>query len=147
MSEVIPAKNEIIEIPKSELLVKAMEMKKAGMRLSQACAAYCNEKVELSYSFVNDRTYDLTTYRVITKVGEEIPSISEIVPAALFYENEMKELFGVNIKMISVDYDNKLYRIRQNAPMLPKEAREKLMSSGKEENNESKENEGSEING
>ena len=34
------------------------------------------------------------------------------------YENEMKELFGVNIQMINLDYNNKLYRINEEAPFL-----------------------------
>ena len=36
---------------------------------------------------------------------------------AVFYENEMKELFGANIKMIETDYQNKLYRIEQETPL------------------------------
>ena len=36
----------------------------------------------------------------------------------------MKELFGVNIKMINLDYDNKLYRIEVESPMAPKKLKE-----------------------
>ena len=36
-----------------------------------------------------------------------------------FYENEMKELFGVKIQMISLDYKNKLYRIEVETPLGP----------------------------
>ena len=34
------------------------------------------------------------------------------------YENEMKELFGVNIQMINLDYQNRLYRINEETPFL-----------------------------
>ncbi|MBQ1741573.1 MAG: NADH-quinone oxidoreductase subunit C, partial [Oscillospiraceae bacterium] len=37
----------------------------------------------------------LHTLRVVVDVEQEVPSITEIVPAAVFYENEMKEVFGV----------------------------------------------------
>ena len=119
MAEVIHPEEIIEEIPVTELLTKAMEMKKSGFRLSQACAAYVNEKYELSYSFADDKTYQFTTLRVVIDTDTEVPSITEIIPPAVFYENEMKELFGVKIKMLSLDYENKLYRIEEEAPLGP----------------------------
>ena len=123
MAEVINPADVQIDIDVTELLPKVMEMKTKGLRISQACAAYINEKYELSYSFTNLETYEYFTLRVVVDVDTEVPSISEVIPAAVFYENEMKELFGVKIKMINLDYDNKLYRIRQVAPLGPKEAK------------------------
>ena len=122
----VDAKNEIVEIELKDLLLKVMKMKNAKLRLSQACCAYVDGKIELSYSFSNDRNYDLITLRVKVDVDTKIPSISEIMPSAIYYENEMKELFGINIQMIAVDYHNKLYRIKKKAPMLPEEVREEL---------------------
>lgn len=123
MSQVIDAKNEIIEIRKEDLLVKAIEMKKKGFRVSQICAAWAEKKYELSYSFADDETYDYFTLRVIAEKDEEIPSITEVYPMAVFYENEMKELFGVKIQMISVDLQDRLYRIDTKTPFLPEEDR------------------------
>ncbi len=120
MAEVIHPEEKLIEIPVAELLTKVMELKKAGYRLSQACAAFVDEKFELSYSFAEDTTYQYTSLRVVVDPDTEVPSITEIVPPALFYENEMKELFGVKIKMISLDYDNKFYRIEETTPFGPK---------------------------
>ena len=119
MAEVIhPA--EIIEtIEVGELLPRVMKMKKDGYRLSQACAAYIDEKFELSYSFADDTTYQFTTLRLVVDTDTEIPSITEVVPPAVFYENEMKEIFGVKIKMISVDYDDRLYRMKVKTPLGP----------------------------
>ena len=34
----------------------------------------------------------------------------------------MAEMYGVRIQMISLDYHNKLYRIEEEAPLLPKDA-------------------------
>jgi ech hydrogenase subunit D len=120
MAEVIAPANILEEIEVFDLLPTVMQKKKEGLRLSQACAAYVNEKYELSYSFADDTTYQLTTLRVVIDVNERVPSITEIIPQALFYENEMKELFGVNIEMISLDWNNKLYRIEEEAPFGPK---------------------------
>ena len=119
MAEVIHPAGVIEEISPELLLAKVMEKKKAGMRLSQACAAYVDEKFELSYSFADDTTYQYDTLRLVIAPDEEVPSITDIVPQALFYENEMKELFGVKIQMISLDYQNKLYRIEVETPLGP----------------------------
>ena len=108
MAEVIHPEEKLISIEVGELLPKVMRLKKDGMRLSQACAAYIDNKFELSYSFADDVTYQYTTLRLVIEPDTDVPSITEVVPAAVFYENEMKELFGVKIRMISVDYKNKL---------------------------------------
>lgn len=120
MSEVICPDNVLIEIEADRILDTVMEMKNKGLRLSQACAAYVNDKYELSYSFANEDTYEYTTLRVVIDKETEICSVTEFYPYAFLYENEMKELFGVNIKMINFDYHNKLYRIQAETPFLKK---------------------------
>ena len=124
MSKVICPPNVLEEIRLDELLKRVIELKHEGLRLAQACAAYAQGKLELSYSFANDETYELTTLRVIADVDEEVPSITEIIPAAVFYENEMKEMFDVKIQQLSLDYDKKLYRIEEDAPLLPDSVKE-----------------------
>ena len=109
----------IEEIPAEQLLKRVMELKLSGYRLSQICAAYIGESFELSYSFAEDTDYAYVILRVVIPPEEEIPSVTEIVPQAFFYENEMKELFGVKIAMIRPDYRNKLYRITKEAPFGP----------------------------
>ena len=59
----------------------------------------------------------LISLRVVIDPEEEIHSITEFIPAAIFYENEMKEIFGVKIKLITNDLNNKLYRINVEAPL------------------------------
>lgn len=121
--------NELIQIQKGELLSKCMELKKDGLRFSQACAAFFDGNYELSYSFANDETYEYKTLRLIAGLDEEIPSVTDIIPTAVFYENEMAEMYGVKIKMISLDYHNRLYRIEEEAPLLPKDARKAEVSA------------------
>ncbi len=106
----------IEEIDANLLLEKVMEKKNMGRKLSQACAAFVDNKYELSYSFSDDDTLVFETLRIVIEPDVEIPSITEFYPYAFLYENEMKELFGVKIKMIGLDYNNKLYRIDEEAP-------------------------------
>jgi len=112
-------------IPASMLLFEVMKKKEAGLRLSQICVAYVNDKYELSYSFADDESYQYSQLRVVIDLFEQVPSICKIYPYAIFYENEMAELFDVNIEMIDINYHGKFYRINSKAPMLPEGALEK----------------------
>ena len=47
---------------------------------------------------------------------QEISSITSIFPCAFIYENEMHDLFGIQIKMINIDFEGKLYRTAIEAP-------------------------------
>ncbi len=121
MKELKNPANLFEEVQPEDLLVRVMELKKSNHRLCQACAAYIKDHLELTYSFADDESYQLTNLRVCVQKETKVPSITEIMPLAFFYENEMKELFGVNIQMIEPDYKNKLYRIEEETPFLPKE--------------------------
>ena len=105
---------ETIEL--DQLLEKTAERSMTGWRLAQVCAVYLDEekKYELSYSFEN--VYELLTYRITIDENEPVPSITQIYDCAFTYENEMKELFGVNMKYMENDYHDKLYRIDVETP-------------------------------
>lgn len=124
MVKVIHPAEVIEEIEVDELLRSVMHKKKMGMRLSQICAACIEDRYELSYSFSDDETYEYHTLRILIDHDTEVASITDIIPQAVFYENEMKELFGVNIQMIGLDYHNKLYRIEVEQPLGPKKEEE-----------------------
>ena len=98
------------------LLEHVMAQKNMGRRLSQICAAYANEKLELSYSFAEDETNLYHNLRLVIDKETEVCSITELYPYAFLYENEMKELFGVKIQHINLDYNNQLYKIDVETP-------------------------------
>lgn len=123
MSTKFTPKETIRVIEKGSLLREVMAMKARNMRLSQACASYKDGKYELSYSFSDDETLDYETLRVIVGLAERVPSIHNFYSCAAFYENEMRELFGVKIELIEPDYRNKLYRIKAETPFLPEDAK------------------------
>lgn len=109
----------IHRIEQSQLLPMTIAYKKKNCRLVQICAVTTNDGYELSYSFA--KGYELEHLRLLLNVNDEISSISSIYPPAFLYENEIKELFGVKINEISVDYHNRLYRINVNTPFGVKE--------------------------
>lgn len=118
MGEVICPDNVLQEIPVELLLDETVKFKHMNYRLSQACSVYVDGHYELSYSFAGLEEYGYTTLRIIVDKETEVPSITALYPYAFLYENEMKELFGVNIQRINLDYDNKLYRIEVEKPFV-----------------------------
>jgi ech hydrogenase subunit D len=51
-----------------------------------------------------DKDMELQNLRIKAERGEEVQSISKIYLCAVLVENEMKELFGLNIMGMSIDY-------------------------------------------
>lgn len=111
--------NNIYKIDKVDLLNVTNEKKNDDWRLGQICCCFLEKEnvYEVSYSFC--KGYDLVNYRLVVEREEEVPSISRVYRSAQFYENEMKELFGLNVEYMKVDMKNKLYRIDVETPFVP----------------------------
>ncbi len=102
-------------IEPKELLSETLRFKSEGYRIVAISATgLAGGATELSYSF--DKNYDLVSLRFIADAEIEVSSISLIYSPAFIYENEIKELFGVNIVNISLDYDNNFYTIPVKTP-------------------------------
>lgn len=114
----------IYKIDKSELLGIIMEKKNNLWRLCQICCSFPkNEEgvnyYEITYSFANG--YKLENFRLHAEADEQVPSISRVYNSAVYYENEMHELWGLNVENIKVDLHDKLYRIDATTPFVTKE--------------------------
>lgn len=105
---------ELTVIDCSELAGCALNMRRENARLVQICAVSIPDGFELSYSFAKE--YEFINYRIVINENDKVVSIGDIYPGAVFYENEMKELFGVNIESMYLDYNNKLYKIETETP-------------------------------
>lgn len=103
----------ISEISPSLLLGDVLLLKNDGYRLVAITCTYKNG-VQLTYSF--DKDYDFVNLRLNIDDDTEIESISCIYPYSFLYENEIKELFGVKIQNISLDFNNSLYKIAEKTP-------------------------------
>ncbi len=110
---------DIYRIEKVELLPVIMEKKNDWWRLVQICCAFAEGHYEVTYSFASG--YRISNYRLVVEKDESVPSISRIYKAAILYENEMRELFGLKVEFMKVDYHNKLYRIDATTPFLKEE--------------------------
>lgn len=105
---------EIKLLEPDRLVTEVLELKYRNYRLIQICAAKAGDNIEITYSF--GKEYRMVNLRLSILPDTQIVSISDIYEYAFLYENEIHDLFGVNIKMISVDYKGNLYRIREEAP-------------------------------
>ena len=105
-----------IAVGKDALLGAVADFHSQGYRLVQICCTALEDAIEINYSF--DKDYRFTNLRLTVHPGEEVQSVSIIYWCAFVYENEMKELFGVNIKNIAVDYQGHFYRTAVPAPFV-----------------------------
>ena len=89
-----------------------------GHRLVQiGCTV--KEDYELTYSF--DRgDYQLIHLRVhVPLAAPDIPSISGVYLCAFPYENELHDLFGLNVTGICVDFKGHFYKLAAPTPFKP----------------------------
>lgn len=112
-----------VDLPSELLPLKAVKAKDAKARLVQICAVNTDSGYDLLYSFADG--YHFVTYKVAVDRDEEVPSISDIYPSSSLFENEMRELFGVNVMYMKLNYNNKLYTINETTPFRPEKKEEK----------------------
>ena len=95
-------------VPLDTLLERARALRSQGCRLVQICATRLPDQLELTYSFDHERV--MTNLRVLVPAAEaRVPSISSIYWCAFLYENEMHDLFNLQVDGMAVDFHGKLY--------------------------------------
>ncbi len=108
----------LITINADELVSQVEKLKNSGHRLIQICCAKIADIIEVNYSF--DINYSFSNLRVILpSSGPRIDSVSAVYLQALLYENEMHDLFGVEVKNMAIDYKGTFYRTSIKTPFNP----------------------------
>lgn len=114
-----------------ELRRECAYLKAESWRFVQMLAAVSEvEGNDLYYSFMKDgvlRNYQISS----VPKSQEVPSISDLFLASFVFENEARELFGVNMGPIAIDFSGALYAPAVDEPMTfmspeQKEALDKL---------------------
>ena len=102
-------------IPVPLLLDRVGDLRKQGYRLVQIGATRLPEHVELTYSF--DRESRLANLRCqVAATGARVPSISSIYWCAFAYENELHDLFNVQVDGMAVDFHGHFYETTVKFP-------------------------------
>ena len=105
---------EFISVDPKSIIDESQKLKFAGYHLIQQCATRIPDAYELIYTFGKD--LEMKNLKIILPEDQEISSITSIYPCAFIYENEMHDLFGIQIKMINIDFEGKLYRTAIETP-------------------------------
>ena len=109
-------------------LEKVGEYQRAGYRLLMVNATALPQSedsaVELTWSFEKEGRLEHLRERV--KPDDEVPSVSGAYPFAYLYENEIRELFGVKLTGLNVDFKGQLYQTSTKVPFSAKAIRERL---------------------
>ncbi len=109
------AQQQIIEITPAELIEKVSAMKAQGQRLVQICCSKLPDHLEVAYSF--DKDFAFLSYRLtLADTSTPVPSISKIYGNSFHYENEIHDLYGVEVKGISIDFKGNFYRTALKTP-------------------------------
>jgi ech hydrogenase subunit D len=99
----------IVPVPVAELPARVLLLRHEGWRLVHISATPAGEQVEINYGF--DRQGAYQTLRVTVSAAEpRVPSISRIYWAAFVYENEMHDLFNVQVEGMAVDFHGRFIK-------------------------------------
>lgn len=113
MSE--PSQPTFEPILRDVLVQLARRMRQQGYRLVQIGVTRLPEQLELTYSF--DLEGRLRNFRLHLPTAEpRVPSISGVYWCAFLYENEMHDLFGVQVDGMAVDFHGHLYQTAVKFP-------------------------------
>jgi NADPH-dependent glutamate synthase beta subunit-like oxidoreductase len=104
-----------ISITKDELIAEAQKMMDERARLSTASCVDLGDKFEIIYHF-EPRQYPEPLKNIRVKIAKDdiLPSISEIYLCAALIENEIQELFNVQISSIALDFQKRFLRSKES---------------------------------
>jgi len=85
-----------------------------GYRLVQIGCTKVGDLYEINYCF--DKDYHLEVLRITIGADTEVPSISGMYWNAFIYENEMHDLFGIQVRGMNIDFKGTLIRTAEKYP-------------------------------
>lgn len=91
-----------------KLIGRVEEFKKDGYRLVQIGCTTIGDVYEINYSF--DKDFVFQNIRITVTGETEVPSISGMYWGAFVYENEMHDLFGIQVKGMNIDFKGNFIR-------------------------------------
>lgn len=91
------------------LVAEAERLRQQGARLVTATGLDEGDHFDVIYHFALETK--LQHLRLSVAKADAVPSISGVFPGAFLIENEMKELLGVRVTGISVDYGGRLFLV------------------------------------
>lgn len=106
-----------IEIELGQLASRVDGYKSRGWRLVNVCCSSVEGRTELLYTFSAGEA--LENLRLLVDSDEKIPAISPLYPNAFFFENEARDLYGIEFEGGILDYGGRFYSPSVPTPMNP----------------------------
>jgi len=105
-------------VDKNSLLSEGKKLLDAGGKFVSAVCNDLDPDLEVTYFFSSNRGTNMTGLRYMVVKGEEVPSLSGFTLATVLIENEMKELFGLQVTGIAIDYGGHML-LAHDSPVTP----------------------------
>ena len=122
---------------RDSFLAKVGEYHKGGWRLAliNASSVLSTDElptgaIDVTWAFAKDADLEMIRERFVPGAGDVMPSISAMYWPAFLYENEIRELFGVQVDGINVDLQGQLYKTAEKIPFSPSAIRARLEKAG-----------------
>lgn len=107
----------IIGVMPETLVAETRKLCEQGYRLVQICATRLGEELQLDYSFDLNRKF--VNFRfLLPKTGGRVPSITGVFFCAFTYENEISDLFGVQVDGNALDFKGTFYMTAMKHPFI-----------------------------
>lgn len=109
----------LVEITVDHLLAEVHQCKFEGYRFVTATSVDNGDgTIDVLYHF--DKDFVMKNFKITVNKEDKVPSLSKDYFSAVLVENEIKELFGVNIVDIAIDYGGKMLLTdeQMSSPML-----------------------------
>ena len=104
------------DITQDQLHGEVSALQRHGYRLVTMTCVDTGDGHEILYHF--DKQYELRNLRLKLAAGAVLPSISNIFFCATLVENEMKDLFGLEVDGLAIDYKGR-FVLSDGAPSAP----------------------------
>jgi ech hydrogenase subunit D len=96
------------DISVDELLGEVKKKSDDGYRLVQIGCTKTDDIFEINYSFEKD--YRFENLRITIARDTVVPSISDSYWGSFIYENEMHDLYDINVKGMNIDFNGYLFK-------------------------------------
>ena len=102
-------------VPVETLLERVRTFREQGWRLVQISATRLPDQLELTYSF--DLGNRLANLRLaLPGDAPKVPSVSSVYWCAFLYENELHDLFNLQVSGLALDYHGHFYKTAVKFP-------------------------------
>ena len=97
-----------------KLIGSVERFRNEGYRLVQIGCTKVGDLYEINYCF--DKDYHFENIRIAIPGDTEVPSISGMYWNAFIYENEIHDLFGIQVRGMNIDFKGTLIRTAVKFP-------------------------------